>query len=215
MVNRNVGEFHGSIHLLDQGQGIPLLLVHGFPFDHTMWLPQRSLSDCCRLLTPDLRGFGRSRSAPCEMTMRQMADDLVGLLDALSLDQPIVLGGLSMGGYVALQFWQAYRERLAGLILCDTRAAADAPEVAAGRELAAERALREGVATVTDEMLPRLFADGTLPQDPKLVDRTRQMIAHSFGVHIRRGPTRDGRSSRDARPAVGNRAANARPLRTG
>ncbi len=138
MVNRIVEGPQGVIHLFDQGQGIPLLLVHGFPLDHTMWLPQQPLSDCCRLLAPDLRGFGRSSPADGEMTMRQMSDDLAGLLDALSLDQPIVIGGLSMGGYVALQFWQTYRERLAGLILCDTRAAADTPEVAAGREAAAQ-----------------------------------------------------------------------------
>ena len=78
--------------------------------------------------------------------MAQFADDLAALLDALGIGEPVVLCGLSMGGYIAFQFWRRHAARLRALILCDTRAAADGPEAAAARHVMAERVLREGPA---------------------------------------------------------------------
>jgi pimeloyl-ACP methyl ester carboxylesterase len=163
----------------DEGTGRPLVLVHGFPLDQTMWAGQQPLSREVRLLTPDLCGFGQS-AAPSQstITMRQFADDLGAMLDQLSIADPIVLGGLSMGGYVAWQFWQQHRSRLSlsGLILCDTRAAADPAEVAAGRRQLAERVVREGVAGTVEEMLPRLLAPATLQSAPPFVDQIRRVM---------------------------------------
>src|SRR4051812_18843041 len=109
-----------EMHVVDRGEGgIPLLLVHGFPLDHTIWQPQ--INECAvrgRVIAPDLRGFGGSGVTTGTVTMERHADDLAGLLDALEVREPIVFCGLSMGGYVAWQFWRKYPERVRGLVLC-------------------------------------------------------------------------------------------------
>ena len=108
--------------------------------------------------------------------MEQMADDLAGLLDTMGIQEPVVFCGLSMGGYIAWEFWRRHRPRLAGLILCNTRAAADSPEAAANRRLMADRVLREGLAPVADAMIPRLAAEVTLTCYPERVEAVRRMI---------------------------------------
>jgi len=163
--------------VVDRGRGQPLLLVHGFPLDHAMWESQiEAFAASYRVIAPDLRGFGRSTASDGTVTMRRYADDLAALLDALHVDQPIVYCGLSMGGYIALAFWQAYAARLRALILCDTRAVADTPEVAAGRLETADRVLREGPAFVADAMLPRLFNSATHERRPEIVAAIRRTI---------------------------------------
>jgi 3-oxoadipate enol-lactonase len=94
----------------------------------------------------------------------------------LAIREPVVLCGLSMGGYIAFQFWRRYAARLRGLILCDTRAAADTPEVVAARHGMAERVLREGPASLVENMLPRLFAETTQRQRPQVIERLRQVM---------------------------------------
>jgi 3-oxoadipate enol-lactonase len=165
------------LNVLQRGNGTPLVLVHGYPLDHSMWRGQiDGLADRCRLIAPDLRGFGASGVTAGTVTMEQMADDLAGLLDALKITEPIVLCGLSMGGYVAWQFALKYRARLAKLILCDTRAAADSPEAAAGRLKTAENVLADGAAPAAEALIPKLFAPETYQQQPKIVEETRQVI---------------------------------------
>jgi len=169
-----------ELNVVERGSGTPLLLVHGFPLDHSMWRGQLDgLSDICRVIAPDLRGFGQSSVTPGTVTMQQMADDLAALLDALKITQPVVFCGLSMGGYVAWQFALRHRARLAKLILCDTRAVADSGEAAAGRRKMAERVLTEGAKVVAEAMLPKLFAPATATQQPQVVEETRQVILRS------------------------------------
>ena len=108
--------------------------------------------------------------------MDQFADDLAAWLDVLAIREAVVVCGLSMGGYIAFQFWRKFAARLRGLILCDTRAIADTPEAAAGRRSMAERVLREGPAPLVETMLPKLLAETTLRQRPELVERLRGMI---------------------------------------
>ncbi len=180
----------GSIQLrvLDVGSGMPVLLVHGFPLDHTMWDAQTStLRDRYRVIAPDLRGFGGSSmpdSAEETTTVEQMADDLAALLDALQIVQPIALCGLSMGGYVAFQFWRKYPQRLRALVLCDTRAVADTPEGAASRMKMVEHVLRAGTQYVAEAMLPKLFAQSTFAEQADVVDFERQKIlsASPWGI---------------------------------
>jgi 3-oxoadipate enol-lactonase len=161
----------------DQGAGRSVMLIHGFPMDRSIWDRQvDSLAGQCRLITPDLRGFGGSSVTPGKVTVEQWADDLAGLLDALQITEPIILGGLSMGGYVAFRFFELYRSRVAGLILCDTKAAADTPQAAAGRLETAQRLEREGCGFLADMMLPRLLAPATLDGKPEVVERLRRMI---------------------------------------
>ena len=162
---------------MDSGQGMPIVLVHGFPFDHSMWNAQvGTLSERWRVVAPDLRGFGGSQAVPGTATMEQMADDLVALLDALDIRERVVLVGLSMGGYVAFQFWRKYAARLRALVLCDTRAAADTAEAAEGRHKLAERVLAEGTQVVADAMMPKLFAPATASGKPQIIEATRRTI---------------------------------------
>ncbi len=166
-----------ELALADHGTGCPVVLIHGFPMDHTIWAHQvQSLAPHYRIITPDLRGFGHSSVTPEKVTVEQWADDLAAMLDVLKITEPIVLGGLSMGGYVAFRFFEAYRSRLAGLILCDTKAVADTPQAAAGRLEMAQRIQREGTQFLADTMLPRLLAPATLDSKPEVVDRLRQII---------------------------------------
>jgi pimeloyl-ACP methyl ester carboxylesterase len=161
----------------DRGSGRPLVLVHGFPLDHTMWEAQiEALSGRWRVIAPDLRGFGQSGVSAGTVTMEQFADDVAGLLEALEIREPVVLCGLSMGGYVAWQFWRKYAARLRGLILCDTRADADSTETAAARRETAGRVLCEGPGVLAEAMLPRLLAPETLQARPEIAGRLRRTI---------------------------------------
>lgn len=167
------------------GSGPPLLLVHGFPLDHTMWRGQiAALAAGHTVIAPDLRGFGASSVTAGTVTMAQLADDLAGLLEALGIAQPVVFCGLSMGGYVAWQFALRHRSRLAKLILCDTRAIADSPEAAAGRLKTAEKVLAEGPQIVADAMLPKLFAAGTAGSNAAAIAETKAVMLKTSPVGI-------------------------------
>jgi 3-oxoadipate enol-lactonase len=161
----------------DEGTGSPILFVHGFPLSHSMWQPQIfAFAGDHRVIAPDLRGFGRSDVTEGTVTMEQHADDLADLLDELNVDEPVVLCGLSMGGYVAWQFQQKYRERLRGLILCDTRATADTPEGVENRKRLAKMVVENGSEAVASVMLPNLFSPKTGDRDPAVIDELRAII---------------------------------------
>ena len=165
------------LNYTQRGSGPPLILVHGFPLDHSMWRGQlEALSAKHSVFAPDLRGFGASSVTPGAVTMAQFADDLAGLLAALSISQPVVFCGLSMGGYVAWQFALRHRAKLAKLILCDTRAIADSPDAAAGRLKTAEKVLAEGASVVAEAMLPKLFAPQTAQRNPTIVAATKEVM---------------------------------------
>jgi len=113
----------------DVGEGAPLILLHGFPLSLQMWRTQADdLKEKCRVITPNLRGFGGTSGFAGTPSVQQMAEDVKSLLEALRIHEPVVLGGLSMGGYVALAFARSHVARLRGLILADTRAEADTAE---------------------------------------------------------------------------------------
>jgi pimeloyl-ACP methyl ester carboxylesterase len=155
----------------------PILFVHGFPLDHTMWQSQfDAFSPNFRVIAPDLRGFGKSTVTDGVVSMRQMADDLAALLDVLAIRRPVVLCGLSMGGYVAFEFLRTYGPRVRALILCDTRSAADTPEAAANRHKTAEVALSHGASPVAEGMLPKLIAPASLAGQPRVVESLKRMM---------------------------------------
>jgi len=162
----------------DNGSGIPLLLIHGYPLSRALWEPQiAGLADAAHVLAPDLRGHGGSDPGPGPYSMSVLADDCREFLDALGITRPVVLGGLSMGGYVVLEFYRKYPQRIAGLILAATRAGADSPEAKASRDKAAMTAREKGVGAIVETMLPKILSQKSFQTRPELVTRVRKMMA--------------------------------------
>ncbi len=171
----NLGDI--TLNVVERGSGPVLLLVHGYPLDHQMWRHQLDgLAADYRVIAPDLRGFGQSTVTPGVVTMQRFANDLAALLDALKVREPITLCGLSMGGYIAWQFAQHHRQRLAKLVLCDTKAVADTAEGAKARLESAQKVLAEGPQAIVDGMIAKLFAPQTPSQQPDLVKGQREII---------------------------------------
>jgi 3-oxoadipate enol-lactonase len=166
----------------DAGAGVPVLLLHGFPFNRSLWREQLPvLSQRHRVITPDLRGFGETTATAEPATMETMAEDVLALIDALNLER-VVLGGLSMGGYVALAFYRLYPERVRALMLADTRPQADTAEARRNRETLAERVLAEGMQPIADAMLPKLLTPATHRERPEIVARVREMIMTTSSI---------------------------------
>jgi pimeloyl-ACP methyl ester carboxylesterase len=165
----------------DVGPGPVVVLLHGFPLDRSMWEFQLAeIGSIYRVIAPDLRGSGSTAAPDGIYTVDLMADDVIDTLDALELDDPVVIGGLSMGGYVALSLALRYPERLRGLMLMNTRATADPPAVAKIREdLARELEATGKPDPVVGSMLPKLFAPITYVNHPELVDRVRERALRS------------------------------------
>jgi 3-oxoadipate enol-lactonase len=160
----------------DRGTGIPLVLLHAFPLNRSMWMPQElELSQHCRVIAIDLRGHGESDAPLWRYTLEQSADDVKGLLDHLAVKQA-VLAGLSMGGYILLAIYRKYPALAKGLIFADTRAEPDKPEQVAWRFQLAQRVYKQGSLAVADEMLPKLLHPATAQHHPALVERVRHMI---------------------------------------
>jgi 3-oxoadipate enol-lactonase len=163
---------------LDEGPGPAVVLLHGFPLSSAMWKEQEhGVGSIYRMIAPDLRGHGGSPAPDGVYTMDEMADDVIELLDTLSLDEPVVVGGLSMGGYVALSLVVRYPARVRGLMLMDTRAGADSPEAAQKREEMARAVIAaDNAGLVVDSMLPRLFAKTTRELRPERVAILREVM---------------------------------------
>ena len=160
----------------DIGSGLPVVLLHAFPLSREMWQPQRgALADACRLITPDLPGFGDSPLLAGPPTVDGMADAVAETLDSLGITGPVVLGGLSMGGYVAFAFARKYPDRLAGLILADTRAEPDDDAAKANRDKMIGLASTSPASEIIEQMLPKLLAPATPARRPDLVEQVRRM----------------------------------------
>jgi 3-oxoadipate enol-lactonase len=148
-----------------------LLLIHAWPVDARMWEPQREAVRDVPVVAPHLPGFGGTQPDGEVLTMRAATDRVLAELDAAGMERAVV-GGLSLGGYVAFEVWRTARDRVAGLVLANTRAVADAPEGAEGRRALATRLRSEGNVLV-DEPPPLLSEHA--PDD--LWSRVRRWIA--------------------------------------
>jgi pimeloyl-ACP methyl ester carboxylesterase len=169
------------LNVEDRGSGAPIVLLHGFPLDHRMWHAQiDALSSRFRVVAPDLRGFGESTLTDADVelgvSMERYAADVVGLLDALEIAEPVVVVGFSMGGYAAWQLALRWPQRLRGLVLCDTRAAADSEEARANRLRMAEAAMQAGNSSPALGMLPKLVAPETFAERPDIVEAVRAIV---------------------------------------
>jgi 3-oxoadipate enol-lactonase len=158
-----------------RGDGLPVLFVHGFPFDRTMWRHQVAGLGRCKRIAPDLRGAGAS-SAPADgYSIARYADDVVAVLDALGVRQA-VLCGLSLGGYIAFDLVRRHADRVKAIVLADTRAEADSEEGRHARDELIALAEQEGPRAVAERMLPRLLAPATFVEQPELVAEVRAMM---------------------------------------
>jgi 3-oxoadipate enol-lactonase len=176
-MNRGVARVRGTeVAYDDAGRGAAVVLLHGFPFDRSMWREQaQALSGMCRVVAPDLRGQGETPLGGATLTMGEMAEDVAALLDELGVER-VVLGGLSMGGYVAFEFLRRFPPRVRALVLADTRPQADTDEARRTREETAQKVLREGMEPLTDSMLPKLLSAATREGKPDVVERVRAMM---------------------------------------
>jgi pimeloyl-ACP methyl ester carboxylesterase len=162
----------------ESGSGPPLVLLHAFPLAREMWRSQlTALSAGHRVIAPDLFGFGESPLLGGGWTVDSAADALATFLEEISVGPRIVLGGLSMGGYVALAFARRHPDRLAGLILADTKADADTSEGKKGRDEMIAFAQTNPAAAVVEKMLPKLLGDTTRSQRPAVVDEVKRIGA--------------------------------------
>jgi 3-oxoadipate enol-lactonase len=160
----------------DAGAGIPLVLLHGWPHDRTLWAGQlRGLTAHARCIVPDLRGFGGT-SVAAPFSIDQYADDVVALLDALGIARAVI-GGLSMGGYVAFAMVRRHRERIRALVLADTRATADTDEVRSNRMRLIALVEEHGIEALAERQLRPTLGQSTFTQQPQLVELVRRMMA--------------------------------------
>ena len=161
------------------GTGPAVVLLHGYPFNRSMWSEQvAALRKDHRVIVPDLRGHGESPALAGPGTMPAMASDVAALLDKLNVSEAII-GGLSMGGYVALAFYRQLPARVRGLILADTRATADTDDAKQTRAQQAAKALSEGMEGIADGMLPKLLTPETVAKRPEIVKQLRNMMAET------------------------------------
>lgn len=157
----------------------PLVLLHAFPLDHRMWDGVR-VDDHVDLLTPDQRGFGDAPLGADEPDLARVAADVVARLDG----RPALIGGCSMGSYVAMAVLRAAPELVAGLVLVSSRATADTEAGRANREAMATKIETEGSSFVADAMLPALLGAETHERRPEVVDTVRTLVTEQDGAAI-------------------------------
>lgn len=179
MLTRDVSAGTTSLSVTDVGEGTAIVFLHAFPLTARMWMPQMaSLPAGWRGIAPDLRGFGRSPRATPARHVSDHAADVLALVDALDAG-PVVLAGLSMGGYIAFECWRRRPSAIRGLVLADTRAEADSDEARARRVTLQGVAARDGAGAVLDAMLPGVLGATTLTDDPHVAVQVRQWVEES------------------------------------
>ncbi len=183
------------------GSGPDVVLLHAFPVNHEMWLPVvQRLASRYRFILPDLRGHGDSGVGAGPATMERHVADVLQVCDAVGA-QKAIFGGVSIGGYVLFELWRRHPERVAALILCDTRAQADSDEGRATRLRAAAEVEQHGPEAYLDGMIPKLLGANTIAKRPELVAAVRAMMTKMTAAGI--AAVQRGMAARpDSRPTL-------------
>lgn len=161
----------------ESGSGIPVVFIHGYPLNQTIWENQNMLSDTFRIIAPDLPGFGASPALP-NQGMAGYADAIAEILDDRKIDKAVVIGH-SMGGYIALAFAEHYGKRLSGLGLVCSQAGADSEEGKAGRLKNAERVGIEGFEFIVETMSEKLLSTVSDQNDASLKLQLKSIMKQS------------------------------------
>ncbi|MER6736288.1 alpha/beta fold hydrolase [Streptomyces puniciscabiei] len=168
-----------TLHYDDLGPstGLPVLLIHGHPFNRTLWAPQAEALTAAgyRVITPDLRGYGRSSVTPGKVFLSDFADDLAALLDHLDIGRAVV-GGVSMGGQIAMEFQRRHPRRVHALVLSDTSAPAETDEGKEFRNRLADRLLAEGMDGYAGEVIDKMLAPYNVTALPDVAARVLGMM---------------------------------------
>jgi 3-oxoadipate enol-lactonase len=167
-----------SMNYAERGipNGLPVIFLHGFPFSHKMWEPQMSmLPQNIRTISYDVRGHGFSDVGDGQYTIEMFVDDLIALLDYLVIERAIVCG-LSMGGYIALRVVEQHPERIAGLVLCDTKSEPDTNEAKIKRTTTLKMIKSSGVHSFAEDFVKSIFWEGTFTNNPAAIEFIKQII---------------------------------------
>ena len=164
--------------------GMPVVLIHGFPFSKAMWKPQIDvLKKDFHVITYDVRGHGASDVGDGQYTLELFVDDLIGLLDHLKLFK-VVCVGLSMGGYITLRAVERHPERFRALVLCDTRSEADGNEGRIKRSGQAKTVKSEGMKKFAESFLKAVFYEKTFETNSQAVDSIKTIIEASSPLAV-------------------------------
>lgn len=176
------------ISYTDVGKGHPIVLIHAFPTDERLWDPQREeLKKYFRVITLDLWGFGKSTSVDGKaVTMTDYADEVKQLLDELHIEKAIV-GGESMGGYIALAFYEKYANSVDGLILSDTQSIADSEEAKKKREATAIDVLEHGTTQAINNFMPKALTAQASEQTKRFLQNILEAQAPTAVASALRG----------------------------
>ena len=168
----------------DVGEGdIPVVFLHGFPFDKTMWQGQMDyLQTTHRVIACDIRGFGKSTDEESHLSMDLFANDLILFIDKLGLEK-IIICGLSMGGFIALNAIKRFPSRFKALILCDTQCVADTHDVKVNRYKTIEDIKEYGVTNFNQGFIKNVFHEDSLTNKPEVVEQLRNVV-FSNSQHI-------------------------------
>jgi 3-oxoadipate enol-lactonase len=174
---------HGRIVGYDErGSDIPLVLIHGFPFNRMIWEAQwEGLLNVAHVLALDLRGFGESEMIAGPVSVEAYADEVHAFLREMGVEDRAVICGLSMGGYIAMAYLRKYSQHVAGMIYANTKATPDSAEGKAGRDKNIALAQEKGAAAIAEVMLPKLFAPKSYETKKELVEQVNR-IMHSATV---------------------------------
>lgn len=156
--------------------GLPVVFLHGFPFNHTMWLDQlRAIKGFCHAVAYDIKGHGMSDVGDGQYSVEAHVDDLLALLDALHIERTVIVG-LSMGGYISLRALERNPERFLAAVLCDTKSEADTDKGREGRFAGVKTVKREGSAVFADNFVKAIFSEASFSRKPEAVKKIHQII---------------------------------------